>query len=113
MVAKPYCPWKSHIYELEKEYGCEGRTLFVVYEDDRDGSWRIQAVNTTPVSFDLRKPLPEAWRGLRDEELSKKSGIDGCVFVHASGFIGGNKTEEGIMKMAHAAIAIHSMSKDS
>ena len=56
------------------------------------------------MSFESRKPLPEAWRGVRDDELSKLSGIDGCVFVHASGFIGGNKTEEGTMKMAFAAL---------
>lgn len=37
---------------------------------------------------------------MRDEELSKKSGIDGCVFVHASGFIGGNATREGAIQMA-------------
>lgn len=105
MVAKPYCPWKSHIYELERELGCEGRTQLVVYEDDRDGSWRVQAVNTTPASFDLRRALPEAWRGVRGAELSALSGIEGCVFVHAAGFIGGNKTEDGVMKMALAAVA--------
>lgn len=26
---------------------------------------------------------------MRDEALDKVSGIDGCVFVHAAGFIGG------------------------
>lgn len=29
------------------------------------------------------------WRGVRDEALSQVSGIDGCIFVHMSGFIGG------------------------
>ena len=29
------------------------------------------------------------WRGVRDEALSQLSGIDGCIFVHMSGFIGG------------------------
>lgn len=32
-----------------------------------------------------RLPLPAAWRSLRDEELSKVSGIPDCVFVHTSG----------------------------
>ena len=50
MVAKPYCPWKSHLYQLEKETGCEGRTLYVVYEDDRDGSWRLQVCSATSSS---------------------------------------------------------------
>jgi len=47
--------------------------------------------------------MPE-WRGLRDEELSKKSGIPGCIFVHATGFIGGNKTEEGVLEMARRCL---------
>lgn len=66
--------------------------------------WRIQAVPVSKDSFESRKPLPEAWRGLRDEELSAKSGVEGCVFVHASGFIGGNGSEEGAREMARRAV---------
>ena len=52
-----------------------------------------------------RLSLPEEWRGLRDEELSVKSGIPNCIFVHATGFIGGNKTKEGALQMAKRACA--------
>ena len=38
--------------------------------------------------------------GVRDEALSTLSGIPGCVFVHAAGFIGGNATFEGVLEMA-------------
>ena len=55
-------------------------------------------------SFASRKALPEAWRGIRDEELSKLTGIPDCVFVHAAGFIGGNKTKEGALAMAQKAL---------
>lgn len=64
----------------------------------------VQAVNTDAASFDLRKGLPTAWRGLRDDNLSTTSGIPGCVFIHAAGFIGGNKTYEGALKMAIAGL---------
>ena len=85
--------------------------------------------------------LPAEWRGLRDAELSEKSGvwpnlpsvrncttklirpaatstcvssgllppptgIPGCVFVHAAGFIGGNATLEGAMAMAAKAVEL-------
>lgn len=53
-----------------------------------------------------RLPLPEAWRGLRDEALSELAGIPGCVFVHASGFIGGNRTREGALEMARRALEL-------
>ena len=34
------------------------------------------------------------------------SGIPGCVFVHASGFIGGNATLEGALEMARKALTL-------
>jgi uncharacterized UPF0160 family protein len=35
----------------------------------------------------LRKHI--SWKGVRDEKLDEVSGIEGCIFVHASGFTGG------------------------
>lgn len=66
-----------------------GTAIYVIYPDETAGTWRVQAVPVSPESFESRKPLPEEWRGLRDEELSRASGIDGSIFIHASGFIGG------------------------
>jgi len=54
----------------------------------------------------VRRSLPECWRGLREDALTEKSGIDGCVFVHASGFIGGNRTYEGALQMAQRALQL-------
>ena len=61
-------------------------------------------IDFNPIITLLSAPLPEEWRGYRDEVLSNITGIDGCVFVHASGFIGGNKTKEGVIKMAEKAL---------
>jgi len=66
----------------------------------------VQAVAVSPDSFESRKALPSQWRGLRDEELSKEVGIPGCVFVHMSGFIGGNQNFDGALAMARAALKI-------
>lgn len=94
---KQCCPWKKHLFQLEKELGITGQIKYVIFQSD---SWRIEAVPINPDSFVLRLPLHETWRGLRDEKLSKISGIDECIFVHSNGFIGGNKTREGALKMA-------------
>lgn len=75
-------------------------------QDDRGKQWRVQAVAVSPDRFESRKPLPAQWRGLRDDELSKESGIPGCVFVHMSGFIGGNRSYEGALAMAGAALKL-------
>jgi uncharacterized UPF0160 family protein len=32
--------------------------------------------------------------------------VSGCIFVHASGFIGGNKTYEGALAMASKALEL-------
>ncbi|VDK33645.1 unnamed protein product [Anisakis simplex] len=53
-----------------------------------------------------RLPLPEKWRGCRDEELSKISSIPDCIFVHMSGFIGGNKRREGAIQMAKRSLEL-------
>jgi uncharacterized UPF0160 family protein len=72
---------------------------FVLFTDS-NSNWRVQAVPIAAKSFICRLFLLEEWRGLRDEELSTISGIDDCIFVHSTGFIGGNKTREGALEMA-------------
>ncbi|KAG8932194.1 hypothetical protein FRC02_001546 [Tulasnella sp. 418] len=101
-----FAPWKEHIYELEKQQGIaeEQKAIYVIYPDETGGNWRVQAVSISPDSFVSRKPLPEPWRGMRDDELSKISGIPECIFVHSSGFIGGNKTKEGALEMARKGL---------
>ena len=97
---------KSHLFELESsiETYATPQALYVIYPDNLGNSWRVQTVPISPESFENRKSLPEAWCGLRDAELDAKSGIPGCIFVHASGFTGGNKTRDGALAMARHAI---------
>eukprot|EP01089_Gocevia_fonbrunei_P020400 TRINITY_DN7605_c0_g1_i1.p1 TRINITY_DN7605_c0_g1~~TRINITY_DN7605_c0_g1_i1.p1 ORF type:complete len:363 (-),score=76.31 TRINITY_DN7605_c0_g1_i1:53-1057(-) len=98
-------PWQDHLETIEKEKGIEGLIKFVLFSD-RSESWRIQAVPVRPGSFDNRLGLPTEWRGLRDEALSEATGIKGCVFVHASGFIGGANSAEGVIEMAKKSLAM-------
>ncbi|KAG7102527.1 UPF0160 protein MYG1 like [Verticillium longisporum] len=100
-----FAPWKDHLYSLE-----EGKptVLYVLYPEKPvpGAKWRVQTVPVAKDSFQSRKPLPEIWRGFRDQELDGITGIDGCVFVHAAGFIGGNATFEGALAMATKALAL-------
>lgn len=110
-------PWKEHLYNAEKAaaVGADDahQVYYVLYPENAtpEAKWRVQCVPVEEGSFESRKPLPEAWRGVRDEELdgvmnaeAEKSGKEkmppGAVFVHASGFIGGHKSREGAMGMA-------------
>jgi uncharacterized UPF0160 family protein len=98
-------PWKDHLYSLEEAEG-KSSVIYALYAEKPipGAKWRVQAVPVSKDSFESRKALPSAWRGFRDEQLDEVSGIPGGVFVHASGFIGGNKTFEGAKAMAAKAL---------
>lgn len=96
---KQFCPWKDHLFDIESELKIENQINFVLFPDN-NGSWRVTTVPIEPGSFEFRQGILEPWRGLRDEELSEKSGIKDCVFVHASGFTGGVRSREGALEMA-------------
>lgn len=98
-------PWRNHLYDLERVHGIPDDRLvkFVLYTDTA-GMWRVQAVTVEGRGFENRLGLPEEWRGVRDEELAKISGIAGARFCHAAGFIGGNETFEGALEMAKEAL---------
>ncbi|XP_063300892.1 MYG1 exonuclease [Pelobates fuscus] len=103
VLAQGGCPWKEHLFTLEKEMGLEKQIKYVLYPD-QSAQWRIQCVPLGPNTFQNRLSLPEDWRGLRSDDLSSVSGIQGCIFVHASGFIGGNETQGGAQEMARKAL---------
>lgn len=103
VVLDQFCPWKDHLLELEKEMQIVGVIKYVLFKDSK-GSWRVQCVPVNDNSFTNRLSLPQLWRGLRDDELSKVAGVPGCIFVHATGFIGGNQTFEGCLQMAKNAL---------
>jgi len=100
------CPWKEHLFEIEKEKAVADneKIIYVLYADNA-GNCRIQCVPASSDTFENRKSIKKEWQGIRDKELSDLSGIDGCIFVHASGFIGGNKTKSGALQMAKESLA--------
>lgn len=106
LVLTRFCPWKLHLFELEQEMKIEPSIKYALYEDERSKQWRVQAVSVAPDSFESRKPLPTQWRGFRDDKLLEEAGIPGCVFVHMSGFIGGNQSYEGALAMARNALKL-------
>ncbi|KAM3717062.1 MYG1 protein [Dirofilaria immitis] len=101
-------PWKDHFFYIEEQFHVKNNGItYVIYEDNANAQWRVQAI---PISekqpFENRLPLPEAWRGLRDAELTKVADIPGCIFVHPTGFIGGNKSLQGVLEMARKSLSL-------
>jgi uncharacterized UPF0160 family protein len=105
IVLQQPCPWGSHLSELEEEYKITGLIKYVLFPSEP--TWRIQCVPTNEGGFENRLPLPEPWQGKRDKELSEVVGIEGCIFAHHNGFIGGHQTFEGVLQMANKSLAYH------
>jgi uncharacterized UPF0160 family protein len=107
-------PWKEHLYNFEQEAKDSNEEVYyVLYPESSapDAKWRVQCVPESEGSFVSRKPLPESWRGVRDQDLDgvlaaesenvgKEKIPSGAIFAHASGFIGGHQTKEGALAMA-------------
>lgn len=104
LVLEQACPWKDHLFDIERELSKEGLIQFVLFPLNNEG-WRVQAVPVSKGSFSLRTPLKKEWRGMIDlEALKKLSGIDDIVFCHNNGFIGGAKTVESALRMAKESL---------
>ena len=105
LVIEPLAPWKSHLFDIEKELNLVNDEIkYVMYKDTTNDTWRIQCVSMGENSFKNRLSLPAEWCGLRDDVLSNISNINGCIFVHMNGFIGGNKTYEGALEMLQKSL---------
>jgi len=90
-------PWREPVL------GGAPDALFVVYP--KSDGWGLQAVPRALGSFENRRSLPEAWRGLSGPALIAASGVAGAVFCHAAGFYAAADSRDGILALAHGAIA--------
>ena len=102
-----FCPWIEHLADIEeareevlgeKRKPVEPEVLFGVFTDTT-GQFRVRAVPKERGSFENKLSFPERLCGLRDADLDAKTGIQGMVFVHQSGFIAGTKTEFGALAL--------------
>jgi len=100
----------KRIIVLDKNYPFEHilcnfpEPLFVIYPRANDDTWGIKAVRNDPKTFDNRKDLPEAWGGLRAEELQKVTGVGDAIFCHRALFMAVAKSKEGAIKLAELAL---------
>lgn len=80
------------------------KVLFVVSFSIADQRHMLHTIPVSPESFTARADLPEAWAGLRDEELAAVTGVTDAIFCHNGRFIAAAKSYEGAMTMARQAL---------
>jgi uncharacterized UPF0160 family protein len=75
----------------------------IVSQDEQKTKWVAVTVPAEEGTFVSRVYFPEAWAGLRDEELAAASGIEGAIFCHKERFIFVAKSREEAETAARAA----------
>lgn len=81
--------------------------LYVVFPDAANGRWVVRAVPASEHGFAVKAPLPEAWAGKRDQELSAVTGVSDAVFCHNGRFIAITVSKESAVSLADAALTHH------
>ncbi|KAJ7837597.1 metal-dependent protein hydrolase [Mycena olivaceomarginata] len=101
LVFEQYLPWKEHLFEYEEEAKTpeSEKAIYAVYPDD-GGSWRVQAVPVSSESSTAARLCRTPGEASR-RHVVRSNRHEGCVFVHASGFIG-----EGALRLAKTALEL-------
>jgi len=97
IVLDAHYPWEEAVSRFPEP-------LFVV-EQRVDGKWSIKTVRKEQNLFKNRKDLPEAWAGLRDQEMAKVSGVPDAIFCHNGRFLAVAESKDGAIMLAQKALA--------
>lgn len=101
LILEKFVPWKETILENESQEA--KNILYVITPSNREG-YTIMAVPKEVGTFEVRKPFPKSWAGLRDEELVKETGVETATFCHNNKFLCVTKTKEDAIALAKLAI---------
>jgi uncharacterized UPF0160 family protein len=80
--------------------------LLVLYPES-DESGQRHVLRTVPAgedSFASRLDLPDAWAGLREQQLADASGVPDALFCHGNRFIAVARSFEGALRLAELAL---------
>ena len=86
---------------VERNLGCNGFFWYVVSEYKQRGGYKGLAIEKT--KYVSRHAFPEEWRGLKDAELARITGVPDALFCHLSGFMISAGSKQGAMKLCTLA----------
>ena len=96
-IMDKFVPWQEYLSELDPD----GTIWYVIFPSKR-GGWNVQCVPVELGSYEQKAPIPDGWKG-----HPAACGIDGCTFIHNSGFLSAFKTIEGAKDFAEKAATRH------
>ena len=100
MILEKSVPWKEFVLESENP---KAKDINYVIFPSKRGGYNVYAVPVQIGSFENRKTMPKEWRGLRDENLQKVTGIKSARFCHNAGFICSCEEKQDAIKLAKMA----------
>lgn len=101
IILEKFLPWKECLLQSTNPKAKD--ILFVIFPSNREG-YNICTVPKELGSFESKKLFPIEWKGLRDEELQKITGVNTVFFCHNERFICCTRTKDDALKIAELAI---------
>ena len=93
-------PWMENFFDLGGEVH---PAQFVIMPAGKH--WKLRGIPPSlHERMKVRKPLPESWAGLHEEDLRKVSQIPGAIFCHKGRFISIWETKEDALKALRIAL---------
>ena len=100
IILEKFLPWKECLLQSTNPKAKD--ILFVIFPSNREG-YNICTVPKELGSFESKKLFPIEWKGLRDEELQKITGVNTVFFCHNERFLVRANDFNDIIKMCNIA----------
>ncbi len=101
LVLDKHMPWEDILLNSDND---KAKDILYVIFPSRRGGYSIQCVPLYPTCFEVKKPFPNQWAGLRDKELQEITGIETARFCHNARFLCVCDELEDAIKLAKIAI---------
>ncbi len=101
LILDEYLPYQKAIFNSTNPKASE---IKIIILPSNRGGYCIKPRTISEESKELLINFPKEYRGLHDQELIDKSGIQTATFVHSSGFLGSTKTLEDAILLAEKAL---------
>ena len=98
-----FCQWQKTVIDYNKENN--GEIKFVIWYDYRGDQYMAQGVPLSTKTRDTQASFPSELRGKTAEEINNITGTSSAVFVHPTGFLGGWKDREELLKVLHGILS--------
>jgi len=72
---------------------------YLVFPEHTNDTWQVYAIRTPEDPFTSKRPFPEAWAGLRDDELAQLTGVGDALFCHTKRFLAVAKSRDGALEL--------------